>query len=109
MTIYLENETEICFDFDLQGTADLVAEKILELEACPYETVINVLLTDDEGIRRFNRDFRGIDRPTDVLSSPILPMRWRRISAVWRRVLRTVLSRIPESLFWEILLSAQTE
>ena len=38
MTIYLENETEICFDFDLQGTADLVAEKILELEACPYET-----------------------------------------------------------------------
>ncbi len=70
MTIYLENETEICFDFDLQRTADLVAEKILELEACPYETVINVLLTDDEGIRRFNRDFRGIDRPTDVLSFP---------------------------------------
>ena len=70
MTIYLENEAETAFDFDLQETADIVAEKILELEACPYETVVNVLLTDNEGIRRFNRDFRGIDRPTDVLSFP---------------------------------------
>ena len=60
MTIYMENETETAFDFDLQETAGIVAEKILELEACPYETVVNVLLTDNEGIRRFNRDFRGI-------------------------------------------------
>ena len=70
MTIYMENETETAFDFDLQETAGIVAEKILELEACPYETVVNVLLTDNEGIRRFNRDFRGIDQPTDVLSFP---------------------------------------
>lgn len=72
MTIYLENETELSFDFDLEETAELVAEKILELEACPYETVVNILLTDNEGIRQFNQDFRKIDRPTDVLSFPNL-------------------------------------
>ncbi len=29
---------------------------------------INCLITDDESIRKFNRRYRGIDKPTDVLS-----------------------------------------
>ncbi|MGH6679903.1 MAG: rRNA maturation RNase YbeY [Bradyrhizobium sp.] len=29
-----------------------------------------VMLTDDSGIRGLNRDFRGIDKPTNVLSFP---------------------------------------
>jgi len=29
---------------------------------------INCLITDDENIRKFNRRYRGIDEPTDVLS-----------------------------------------
>ena len=33
--------------------------------------ILSVLLTDDEGIRRINREFRGLDRPTDVLSFPM--------------------------------------
>lgn len=32
---------------------------------------ISVLLTDHVGIRRLNRDFRGIDEETDVLSFPV--------------------------------------
>ena len=32
---------------------------------------INVLLTDDEGIRAVNRDMRKVDKPTDVLSFPM--------------------------------------
>jgi probable rRNA maturation factor len=31
---------------------------------------INMLLTDDEGIRIINREYREIDEPTDVLSFP---------------------------------------
>jgi len=30
-----------------------------------------VLLTDDTGICKLNRDYRGIDAPTDVLSFPL--------------------------------------
>ncbi len=29
---------------------------------------LSVLLTDDEAIRKLNRDYRGKDKPTDVLS-----------------------------------------
>ncbi len=35
---------------------------------CPCE--VDVLLTDDAGIRAINRDMRKIDAPTDVLSFP---------------------------------------
>lgn len=70
MTVYLENETKTEFDFDVEGTAALVVETVLKMEACPYEATVNILLTDDEGIRQFNRDFREKDIPTDVLSFP---------------------------------------
>jgi probable rRNA maturation factor len=32
---------------------------------------VNVLLTDNAGIREINRDYRNIDRETDVLSFPM--------------------------------------
>lgn len=70
MTIYLENETDVPFDFDERETADRVAEKILEMENCPYEATVNILVTDSAGIRQFNREFRDMDSPTDVLSFP---------------------------------------
>jgi probable rRNA maturation factor len=31
---------------------------------------VDVVLTDDESIRQLNRDWRGIDKPTNVLSFP---------------------------------------
>lgn len=34
---------------------------------------VSVLLTDDSGIQRLNREFRRKDHPTDVLSFPSLP------------------------------------
>lgn len=34
----------------------------------PSETELSLLLTDDETIHELNRTYRGVDRPTDVLS-----------------------------------------
>ena len=42
----------------------------MEQEGCPYETQVSLLLTDNKGIREFNRENRGIDKETDVLSFP---------------------------------------
>lgn len=44
----------------------------LEYEECNFEAEISVTFTDNEGIRELNREHRGIDRPTDVLSFPML-------------------------------------
>lgn len=43
----------------------LAAEKI------PADCIVSVLLTDDEGIRQMNREFRNTDSATDVLSFPM--------------------------------------
>ena len=70
MTSYVEKETELEFSFDIKEVAEQVMEGVLRMESCPYETQINLLLTDNEGIRAYNARFRQIDRETDVLSFP---------------------------------------
>lgn len=70
MTSYVENETDMTFAFDIKELADLVMGAVLEAEGCPYEAQINLLLTDNAGIRTYNAQFRQIDRETDVLSFP---------------------------------------
>jgi probable rRNA maturation factor len=44
-------------------------EALLEAEDQP-PSLVEILITDADGIRELNRGFRGIDRPTDVLSFP---------------------------------------
>ena len=70
MTSYVENETKKEFSFDVQELFEKIVDAVLEMEQCPYEVCINLLLTDNEGIRNYNRDYREIDRETDVLSFP---------------------------------------
>lgn len=70
MTFYVENETEVTFDFDVNEVIANVMDAVLSMEDCPYEAQVNVLITDNEGIRTFNREYRDIDKETDVLSFP---------------------------------------
>lgn len=70
MTAILENETEIDLGIDYEAIGTKVINAVLDYVNCPYECVINILLTDNKGIQRTNRQMRGLDRPTDVLSFP---------------------------------------
>ena len=69
---------EICVSRERAGLGRRNAAALIKkaaaaaLEAEGVESaIISVMLTDDEGIHRVNRDFRGVDRPTDVLSFPL--------------------------------------
>ncbi len=70
MTFYVENEVDAKFDFDFEALAKEVAEAVLKEEKCDYDVEISLTITDDEGIQEINREFRDIDKPTDVLSFP---------------------------------------
>lgn len=70
MTFCVENEIDAELPFDIEKIVKMVIEATLDTEKCPYEVEINVLLTDNNGIQEFNREYRGIDRETDVLSFP---------------------------------------
>ena len=72
MTLQFENEQEYRFPFDCEQIADLVVNQVLDAENCPYEAEVSLTLTDNQEIHRLNREFRQIDRPTDVLSFPLV-------------------------------------
>ena len=43
----------------------------LDAEGVDVPCIVSVMLTDDEGIHAVNREFRGVDSATDVLSFPM--------------------------------------
>lgn len=49
-----------------------VCEKVLEFEECDFDAEISITLVDNDAIREINREQRGIDKATDVLSFPML-------------------------------------
>ncbi|MGN0438978.1 MAG: rRNA maturation RNase YbeY [Lachnospiraceae bacterium] len=73
MTLILENETEIDLGIDYEKIGYDVIDAVLNYVDCPYECVVNILLTDNEGIHRTNKEMRNVDQATDVLSFPGIP------------------------------------
>ncbi len=72
MTLNLEYETEIKLQLDYESIITKVVNMALDLEECPYETELNLILTDNKEIKDINREYRNIDVPTDVLSFPMI-------------------------------------
>lgn len=72
MSFFLEKEIQPDFDFDYEAVAKSVVEFCLEYENFPYEAEVNLTLTDNDGIHVINKEYRNIDKPTDVLSFPML-------------------------------------
>ncbi len=72
MTINFENESSVDLALSLEEIAEEVIISALDYIGCPYEAEVNLLITDNEQIQEMNRDFRQIDRATDVLSFPMI-------------------------------------
>lgn len=45
-----------------------LVRRVLQAENCARDTEVSILLADDEGISILNKQYRGIDGPTDVLA-----------------------------------------
>lgn len=76
----MSEEIEIYVEEEFQGLVDeswvgRIAQQVLKAEgvAPPYE--MSLVFTDSETVRRLNRDYRGMDEPTDVLAFYMLPQK----------------------------------
>ena len=72
MTLYFEEEGELRLPLECEKLAEKVIEAALDYVECPYDAEVNLLLTMNEEIHEMNMNFRQIDRPTDVLSFPMV-------------------------------------
>ena len=72
MTLNFEEEVTVPFDFEYESLAREVISFTLDHENFQYESEVNLTLTDNDGIHEINKMYRQIDRPTDVLSFPML-------------------------------------
>ena len=61
VTIEYECETDFDLGLDCPVLAKMVAEKVLDMEKCPWDAQVNLVLTDNEEIKRVNTEFRGIE------------------------------------------------
>ena len=69
LTVYFENEQD-----KLPADEALVrcaVEATLAYEGITEDAEVSVTFTDNEGIHALNTAYRGVDRPTDVLSFPL--------------------------------------
>lgn len=72
MTLNFEEEGNLKLPLECEALAERTAQAALDFTGCPYEAEISLLLTTDDEIRQMNREFRDIDRTTDVLSFPMV-------------------------------------
>ena len=72
LKIYFENEQEkLPITYGLKMLIRAAVEATLDYEQYQNAAEVSVTFTDNAQIQALNRKFRGMDKPTDVLSFPL--------------------------------------
>ena len=58
MSLVIENEVDVKFDFDYEKLIMDVVNYALDYIKCPYESEVNVTLTNNEEIHKINNSGR---------------------------------------------------
>ncbi len=72
MNIFLENEIDAIFSFDLEKVAEQLINAALDYEDFPFDISVEINIVNNEMIREINKQYRKIDKATDVLSFPMI-------------------------------------
>ncbi|MBQ9249703.1 MAG: rRNA maturation RNase YbeY [Oscillospiraceae bacterium] len=69
--IYVSREVKNLGHRNAAALIKKAAKMALDAEGIQIPCILSVMLTDEEGIRAVNREFRNVDSATDVLSFPL--------------------------------------
>ena len=73
LRIYFENDQKNhAIKYKMQMLIRKTILATLDYEGMENDVEVSVTFVDDEGIRELNKKFRNMDKPTDVLSFPLL-------------------------------------
>lgn len=72
MKVLFDNSTDFDFNEKYTDLVEMVAKEALRYEGFSNNCEISFSLVDNEEIHEINKKYRGIDRPTDVLSFPLI-------------------------------------
>ena len=72
MTLIIDDLVTDGLDFDYKKTAEDVVNESLKILKFPLPAQVSLSLVSEEEIHVENQQFRNVDRPTDVLSFPML-------------------------------------
>ena len=72
MEIYIDNrQEEIDISKEIENLIEKTIKEVLINEDFSLDCEISISFVDNEEIRQLNRDYRGVDSETDVLSFPL--------------------------------------
>lgn len=71
MNILIDNRQDKVDTINLEKLVEKVIKTVLEVEEVIDNVEVSVSFVDNEEIRKLNKYYRGIDKPTDVLSFPL--------------------------------------
>ncbi|HWR60250.1 MAG TPA: rRNA maturation RNase YbeY [Clostridia bacterium] len=73
MSVFIDNRQEaVAVGEALEAMTGRIVEKVLASEDCEEAYEVSISFVNNEEIRSLNREYRGIDKATDVLSFPML-------------------------------------
>ena len=71
MDLLIDNRTDLEIDQELSGNIEKAVVTALDVAGYGNDYEVSFSIVDQEEIKALNRDYRGIDEVTDVLSFPV--------------------------------------
>ncbi len=70
--IYAEDRFRTLLD---ENWVRKIVRQVLKVEGVPSPYEVSLVFTDSQTVQQLNRDYRGVDEPTDVLAFYMLPQK----------------------------------
>lgn len=75
ITIEIDNrQNKIEITQDMEKLIYNCIEKVLDMEGFLLKAMVDIILVDNQDIRKINLEYRDVDKATDVLSFPMLDL-----------------------------------